>query len=73
MAESLADILAAARFTINHRGRDLPVTNMFDSEGVDTQCVRDAFRCVAYDAARPGDKWLVIYNLDPGDLVEIER
>lgn len=72
--ESLSDDeranIAAARFTLHHRGRDLPVTNIFDSEGVETQCVRDAFRCVAYDAARPGDKWVVIYYLNPGDLVE---
>lgn len=75
--ESLSDDeranIAAARFTINHGGRDLIVTNMYDSESVDTQCVRDAFRCVAYDADAPGGKWIVIFNLDPGDLVEIKR
>lgn len=62
--------IAAARFTITHGGRDLPVTNIFDSEGVETQCVRDAFRCVAYDAARSGAKWVVLFDLKPGVLTE---
>ena len=61
--------VARAKYFIERDGKDLPVTNLFDSEGVEVRDSRDAFWCVVYDESLPGDKWAV-YRLDPGELME---
>lgn len=49
-----------AKYLIRHEGKDLPVTNLFDSDGNEVNDPRVATRCVAYDKSLPGAKWVAI-------------
>ena len=55
-----------AMITIKHKGALLPVTNMFDIDGVETEDISLATTCVAKQA---DDEWLVI-EVYAGDLIE---
>lgn len=64
--------VASAKYSIEWDGRVLPVTNLFDSEGVEVFSPIDACRCVCYDESNPGDaQWRVIWNLNPGDIKSV--
>lgn len=60
--------VAAARWSIMHDGKLLPVTNVYDSDGNEITNHFHASACVAFDASLPDGKWLTIGNLDPTDL-----
>lgn len=61
---------AAARYSIMHDGKLLPVTNMYDSDGNETSNNFRAYVCVAFDSQLDDGSWVTISNLDPGDVLE---
>jgi hypothetical protein len=64
--------VARAKYSVEYDGKLLPVTNLLDSEGVEVFSPIDASRCVCYDESAPdGEKWRVIWGLDPGDIRSI--
>lgn len=66
-AQERASILAA-RWTILQDGLILPVTNLFDSDGNRTGNPHEAFSVVAYNEHLTGDKWMMISEIEPGDV-----
>ncbi len=59
-----------AKWVIDHCGKVLPVTNLFDTDSNESFDPILAVACVAYDAdsKHPEGKWLCLGNLEPGDI-----
>lgn len=61
--------IANAKWLIDHDGKVLPVTNLYDSDGESTDSPVLTRSLVAYDADNQiGGKWLAIGNVEPGDV-----
>lgn len=56
-----------AKWSVLEDGNLLPVTNIYDSDGNEIANPMHAATCVAYDAARQNQKWVVM-RLEPGEL-----